>query len=198
MFTGIIEERGVFVKAVDTGTPDSPSQRVTIDCATVMEGTRLGDSIAVNGVCLTVVEILPHGFSADIMHETLRLTTLGKLSPGCAVNLERAIAIGDRLGGHMVQGHVDTTGDITAISPEHVVRISLSPEILRFVAYKGSITLNGVSLTVSAVGDTWLEVSLIPETLARTTFGEAHVGDAVNVEVDAIAKYVDHLLSPYK
>lgn len=163
-----------------------------------MDGTDQGDSIAVNGVCLTVVDILRNGFTADVMHETLRLTALGTLTPGSVVNLERAIAVGERLGGHMVQGHVDTTAPISSISSEHVVRISLHPDILRFVAYKGSITLNGVSLTVSAVGDSWAEVSLIPETLARTTFGDAQVGDLVNVEVDAIAKYVDHLLTPYK
>lgn len=197
MFTGIVEECGVFARAVERGTPESPLQRVTIDCATVLDGTQRGDSIAVNGVCLTVVEILPTGFTADVMHETLRLTTLGTLTPGTKVNLERAVAVGERLGGHMVQGHVDTTGTILAISAEHVVRVALPAEQLRFVAYKGSITLNGVSLTVSAVGDAWVEVSLIPETLARTTFGCAAPGDLVNVEVDAIAKYVDHLLRPY-
>ena len=198
MFTGIVEERGVFADAVECGTPDSPLQRVTVECSTVMDGTDQGDSIAVNGVCLTVVDILRNGFTADVMHETLRLTALGTLTPGSVVNLERAIAVGERLGGHMVQGHVDTTAPISSINSERVVRISLSPDTLRFVAYKGSITLNGVSLTVSEVGDCWAEVSLIPETLARTTFGDAQVGDLVNVEVDAIAKYVDHLLTPYK
>ncbi|MFY9190729.1 MAG: riboflavin synthase [Lawsonella sp.] len=203
MFTGLVEEIGTVID-VTPNMGGSETTRLTIECSLVLEGTQLGDSIAVDGVCLTVVDYekyaeKPGGFFyADVMGETLKLTTVGDWTAGRSVNLERAVAVGDRLGGHLVQGHVDTCGEITRISDDHVVRVALPHAAHRYVAYKGSITLNGISLTVSQVGDDWLEVSLIPETLERTTLGGAKVGDRINIEVDAIAKYVDHLLQPYK
>ena len=157
-----------------------------------------GDSIAVNGVCLTVVEVLPDGrFSADVMAETLDRSSLGGLDVGSRVNLERAAALNSRLGGHIVQGHVDGTGTVVSRTPsEHweVVRFALPGALGRYVVEKGSITIDGVSLTVSALGDDWFEVSLIPTTLGMTTLGGAAVGTTVNLEVDVIAKYVERLL----
>lgn len=157
-----------------------------------------GDSIAVNGVCLTVVEVLPGGqFSADVMAETLTRSSLQSLAIGTQVNLERAAGVTSRLGGHIVQGHVDGTGHVLARSPsEHwvVVRIALPAELSRYLVEKGSITVDGISLTVSDVGDDWFEVSLIPTTLQLTTLGRAAVGTPVNLEVDVIAKYVERLL----
>lgn len=205
MFTGIVEEIGV-ITSIDPGDGEDDVIRLTISCDTVLGGTKRGDSIAVNGVCLTVVDYSVEGssegssglFTVDVMGETLRLTTVSDWEVGKHVNLERAVAVGDRLGGHLVQGHVDSTGKIIGISDDHVIRVELPAAVCRYVAYKGSITLDGISLTVSQVGNDWLEVSLIPETLERTTLGSAQVGDVINIEVDAIAKYVDHLLSPYK
>ncbi len=160
-----------------------------------------GDSIAVNGVCLTVVEVLPDGqFSADVMAETLNRSNLGELRPGSRVNLERAAALGSRLGGHIVQGHVDATGEIVARTPsEHweVVRIEVPATVARYVVEKGSITVDGISLTISGLGAEprdWFEVSLIPTTRELTTLGSAAVGTRVNLEVDVIAKYVERLM----
>lgn len=161
-----------------------------------------GDSIAVNGVCLTVVEVLPDGrFSADVMQETLHRSSLQALDVGTHVNLERAARVNSRLGGHIVQGHVDGTGHVLSRTPsEHwdVVRIALPAELSRYVVEKGSITVDGISLTVSALGSAetgeWFEVSLIPTTLQLTTLGRAPVGTPVNLEVDVIAKYVERLL----
>ncbi|MUM32372.1 riboflavin synthase [Mycobacterium sp. CBMA361] len=163
-----------------------------------------GDSIAVNGVCLTVVDVLPDGaFSADVMAETLNRSSLAGVEVGGRVNLERAAAINSRLGGHIVQGHVDGTGAVLARTPsEHweVVRIALPPQLARYVVEKGSITVDGVSLTVSGLGrdeqGDWFEISLIPTTLQLTTLGRAPVGTTVNLEVDVIAKYVERLLTP--
>lgn len=161
-----------------------------------------GDSIAVNGVCLTVVEVMPDGqFSADVMAETLNRSNLGGLQPGNRVNLERAAAINSRLGGHIVQGHVDGTGQIVARTPsEHweVVRVEMPAAVARYVVEKGSITVDGISLTVSGLGaepSDWFEVSLIPTTRELTTLGSAPVGTQVNLEVDVIAKYVERLLA---
>jgi riboflavin synthase len=161
-----------------------------------------GDSIAVNGVCLTVVEVLPDGrFTADVMAETLSRSNLGDLQVGSRVNLERAAAVNSRLGGHIVQGHVDGTGVVVARTPsEHweIVRIEMPPEVARYVVEKGSITVDGISLTVSGLGAEprdWFEVSLIPTTRELTTLGCAPVGTQVNLEVDVIAKYVERLLS---
>ena len=206
MFTGIVEELGQVVEQEDLGD----STRVTISGPRVTSDAGHGDSIAVNGVCLTVVEVLPDGrFSADVMAETLNRSSLGALKQGSPVNLERAAAVNSRLGGHIVQGHVDGTGAVISRSPsEHweVVRISLPREISRYVVEKGSITVDGISLTVSALSDEplgrradasdeWFEVSLIPTTLSLTTLGHAAVGTLVNLEVDVIAKYVERLLN---
>ena len=198
MFTGIIEELGEIVATDDLGD----SARLIIRGPVVTADARHGDSIAVNGVCLTVVDVLPEGrFSADVMAETLNRSSLAALAVGSQVNLERAAAVNSRLGGHIVQGHVDGTGAVIARSPsEHweVVRISLPRGISRYVVEKGSITVDGISLTVSALGtdgtSEWFEVSLIPTTLALTTLGSAAVGTPVNLEVDVIAKYVERLM----
>ncbi len=198
MFTGIVEELGEVVAQEDLGD----ATRMTIRGPIVTSDAGHGDSIAVNGVCLTVVDVLADGqFSADVMAETLNRSSLRALAPGSPVNLERAAAVNGRLGGHIVQGHVDGTGTVIARSPsEHweIVRIALPREISRYVVEKGSITVDGISLTVSALADDdgtgWFEVSLIPTTLALTTLGRAAVGTPVNLEVDVIAKYVERLL----
>jgi riboflavin synthase len=153
-----------------------------------------GDSVAVNGVCLTAVEPDRDGFSADVMEETLRRSSLGPLASGDAVNLELPLRAGDRLGGHIVQGHVDGTGEVDSVRDEglsRVVRIAAPPDLLRYVVEKGSIAVEGVSLTVSAIDEEAFEVSLIPETLERTTLGAAAPGRTVNLEVDVLAKYVE-------
>ena len=175
--------------------------RLQIHGPVVASDAQHGDSISVNGVCLTVVEVLADGgFTADVMAETLNRSSLGKVQLGSRVNLERAAALNSRLGGHIVQGHVDGTGTILARTPsEHweVVRIALPAALARYVVEKGSIAVDGVSLTVSAVGsqpEDWFEVSLIPTTLELTTLGGAAVGEIVNLEVDIIAKYVERLL----
>lgn len=198
MFTGIVEELGE-VTARDVL---SDAARLTIRGAVVTADAGHGDSIAVNGVCLTVAELLPGGqFTADVMAESLNRSNLGDLQVGSRVNLERAAAVNSRLGGHIVQGHVDGTGRIVARTPsEHweVVRIEMPAEVARYVVEKGSITVDGISLTVSALGSDpgdWFEVSLIPTTRELTTLGRAAVGTQVNLEVDVIAKYVERLLS---
>ena len=195
MFTGIVEELGQVVDQQNLGD----ATRMVISGPLVSSDARHGDSIAVNGVCLTVVEVLPDGrFSADVMAETLNRSSLGALEQGSAVNLERAVAVDSRLGGHIVQGHVDGTGRVLARTPsEHweVVRISVPAALSRYIVEKGSITVDGISLTVAALGDDWFEVSLIPTTLALTTLGRAPVGATVNLEVDVIAKYVERLLN---
>lgn len=195
MFTGIVEELGEVVGHDDLGD----SARLTIRGPVVTADARHGDSIAVNGVCLTVVDVLPDGrFSADVMAETLRRSSLAAVGVGSPVNLERAAAVNSRLGGHIVQGHVDATGEVISRTPSQhweVVRVSVPPALSRYIVEKGSITVDGVSLTVSALGPDWFEVSLIPTTLGLTTLGRAAVGATVNLEVDVIAKYVERLLS---
>ena len=195
MFTGIVEELGKVTRVEDLGD----SARLTIRGPVVTSDARHGDSIAVNGVCLTVVEATADGqFSADVMAETLNRSSLGALAVGSPVNLERAAAVNSRLGGHIVQGHVDGTGEVASRSPSQhweVVRVSLPPELSRYVVEKGSITVDGVSLTVSAIGDDFFEVSLIPTTLGLTTLGSAPVGAVVNLEVDVLAKYVEKLIA---
>lgn len=193
MFTGIVEELGEVV-AVE---PLSDAARLTVRGPLVTSDARHGESIAVNGVCLTVVTVADGTFTADVMHETLRLSSLAQVAPGSPVNLERAVRVGDRLGGHLVQGHVDGTGEVLSVTPgDHwtVVRVSLPAALDRYVVHKGSITVDGVSLTVSAVRDGWFEVSLIPTTLALTTLGRRSAGETVNLEVDVTAKYVEKLL----
>jgi riboflavin synthase len=192
MFTGIVEELGS-VRDL-TVLPDAA--RLGIQGETLVD-LALGESVAVNGVCLTVARIDTGGFTADVMHETLRRSALGALEIGARVNLERAVTPTTRLGGHIVQGHVDGVGTVVARRPAdhwHEVDVDLPAELLRYIVEKGSITIDGVSLTVSALRDKGLTVSLIPETLARTTLGHRSVGSAVNLEVDVIAKHVERLL----
>jgi riboflavin synthase len=198
MFTGIVEELGEVV-AVER-LPDAA--RLTVRGPLVSAVASHGDSIAVNGVCLTVTDSSDKTFTADVMAETLSRSGLGDLRPGSPVNLERSVRPDGRLGGHLVQGHVDGTGAVISRSPaEHwdVVRISLPEALVRYVVEKGSVSVDGVSLTVTATcdpagGPPWFEVSLIPETLRRTTLGRKQPGDNVNLEVDVIAKYVEKLL----
>ena len=196
MFTGIVAELGEVAGIEQRGD----AAWLTIRGST--EGVSPGDSIAVNGVCLTVTGVLDGTFTADVMGETLDRSGLGALMAGAPVNLEQSVRLADRLGGHLVQGHVDGTGTIISRSPaEHwdQVRISLPASISRYVVHKGSIAVDGISLTVSALGppgeQTWFEVCLIPETLKRTTMGARQPGEVVNLEVDVIAKYVERLLS---
>ena len=199
MFTGIIEETGTIV-AVSV-LPDD-ARTLTIRASQVLDGTGHGDSIAVNGVCLTVVDQTPDTFSVDVMKQTLDHSTLGTLDTGATVNLERAARVDSRLGGHIVQGHVDGVGTVVAISPsEHwtVVAIHAPKHLLKYVVPQGSITVNGVSLTVASLTDESDEftVSLIPTTLAVTTLGTLEIGDHVNLEVDVLAKYVERLVARY-
>ncbi len=193
MFTGIVEERGT-VASVE---PLTNAERIAIRGSVVLADVRPGDSIAVNGVCLTVVDIGPDSFTADVMQETLKRSSLGSAGVGSEVNLERAARLDSRLGGHLVQGHVDGTGEVLVIEPDPhwtLMRISLPAGLGRYVVEKGSITVDGVSLTVVGVDDDGFSVSLIPTTLAETTLGSRRVGDTVNLEVDAIAKYVERLM----
>ena len=199
MFTGIVEELGEIIAKEDL----ADAARFVIRGPVVTSDAGHGDSISVNGVCLTVVEVLPGGqFSADVMAETLERSSLAQLAAGSRVNLERAAAVNSRLGGHIVQGHVDGTGEVVSRSPSQhweVVRITLPKTVARYVVEKGSITVDGISLTVSDLGrdesGDWFEVSLIPTTLSLTTLGAAPVGATVNLEVDVIAKYVERLLN---
>ena len=194
MFTGIVEELGEIV-AIDHG---AESAVIKVRGPLVTSDATHGASIAVNGVCLTVVEHDGETFSVDVMAETLNRSSLGSLDAGAKVNLERAMAAGARLDGHIVQGHVDGTAQILARVPGdrwEVVQLTLPPELSRYVVEKGSITVDGVSLTVSAITDNTFSVSLIPTTLGLTTLGIKDVGDLVNLEVDVIAKYVERLLS---
>ncbi|MET7640041.1 riboflavin synthase [Streptomyces sp. NPDC005438] len=194
MFTGIVEELGEVLEAADRG--DSRVFRVRGPLVT--EGARHGDSIAVNGVCLTVVDVHDGEFTADVMAESLGRTSLGALTPGSPVNLERPMALGGRLGGHLVQGHVDGTGTVEERTPgDHweTVRVGLPARLARYVVEKGSITVDGVSLTVVEAGPEHFTVSLIPTTLELTTLGHKKVGAPVNLEVDVLAKYVERLLA---
>jgi len=192
MFTGLVAAVGA-VAAVDA-TGDGV--RVTLETPLACEVAE-GDSVAVNGVCLTAVGICGDRFGADVMHETLRRSSLGDVAAGSHVNLELSLRAADRLGGHIVQGHVDGVGAVAAVREDgfaHVVTILAGPEVLRYVVEKGSIAVDGVSLTVARVDADGFDVSLIPETLARTTLGAATAGTAVNLEVDVLAKYVEKLL----
>jgi riboflavin synthase len=191
VFTGLVAGTGT----VESLTQDGGGVRLRVRSELAGE-LGPGDSVAVNGVCLTAVEPDPDGFSADVMEETLRRSSLGPLGTGDAVNLELPLRAGDRLGGHIVQGHVDGTGEVDSVREEglsRVVRIGAPADLLRYVVEKGSIAVEGVSLTVSAVDDEAFEVSLIPETLERTTLGAAAPGRTVNLEVDVLAKYVEKL-----
>jgi riboflavin synthase len=199
MFTGIIEELG----EVTAWEPSGDSARVTVRAPLGASDAHHGDSISVSGVCLTVVAQGDDWFTADVMAESIAASTVGRLAPGDRVNIERAASLGDRLGGHIVQGHVD--GTTTILSTEdgtawRVVRLALPAELSALVTRKGSIAIDGISLTVSAVSDAnenaqWFEVSLIPETLAATTLGAKAAGDAVNLETDILARHVERLLA---
>ena len=190
MFTGIVEELGTIAAIEDQGD----ALRLTVTAETVLDGVALGDSIAVNGCCLTVATLGEGTWTADVMQETLDKTSLYGARPGDRVNLERAVTPQTRLGGHIVQGHVDGVGEILRRTPsEHweVVEVSLPAYLARYLVDKGSITVDGVSLTVVTAGESSFTVSLIPETLARTTLGFKQPGDPINLEVDVIAKYVE-------
>ena len=199
MFTGLIEERGT-ITAIEQ-LPDAV--RLTVFGNTALQGAQQGDSIAVSGVCLTVVEHDATSFTADVMEQTLAMSTMRNATVGLPVNLERAAELGSRLGGHIVQGHVDGTAEVLSITPSEdwtVIRFGLSRELAPLLVDKGSITVDGVSLTVSNISapsesSQWFEVSLIPETLAVTTLGLRSVGDAVNLETDIIARQVARMLA---
>lgn len=193
MFTGIVEELGELV-AVET---QGDSARLTIRGPLVVQDAVHGASIAVNGVCLTVVELKDDTFTADVMKETLDRTSLGALQTGSPVNLERPVRLADRLGGHLVQGHVDGVGTVAAREPGErweIVKISMPPELGRYIVEKGSITVDGISLTVVDAGAEHFTVSLIPATLELTTLGRKGIGEPVNLEVDVVAKYVEKMI----
>jgi riboflavin synthase len=193
MFTGLVEDLGT-VAAVDA-TADGV--RLTLESRLARELGE-GDSIAVNGVCLTAVGVCGERFGADVMHETLRRSSLGEVAAGSRVNLELALRADARLGGHMMQGHVDGVGAVAAVRPDgfaRIVTVEADPALLRYVVEKGSIAVDGVSLTVARVGDSDFDVSLIPETLERTNLGRAEPGAPVNLEVDILAKYVEKLVT---
>lgn len=193
MFTGLVEEVGVVEKL----EPLDDAVRIAVRAPKVTEDANPGDSIAVDGVCLTVVDNAGGVFTADVMRETLDRSRLGTYVAGAPVNLERALAAGQRMGGHIVQGHVDGVAEVVSRTPsEHweVVRFTLPGDLRRYVVEKGSIAVNGTSLTVSAVNDGYFEVSLIPTTLRETTAGRLAPGDPVNLEVDIVAKYVENMV----
>jgi riboflavin synthase len=195
MFTGLIQDVGS-IESVEKSS----------DGATVRIATRLtpeiaeGDSVAVNGVCLTATSVGAESFETEAMNQTLTVTALGGLEAGVSVNLELAMKASDRLGGHIVQGHADGVGEVLAVEDDGFarrLRVGVGPELIRYVVEKGSIALGGVSLTVAALGDAWIEVSLIPETLERTNLGTVAIGDRLNVECDVVAKYVERLVRPF-
>ena len=193
MFTGIVEELGTVARIVR----GSSHQRISINCKKILEDIHLGDSIAVNGVCLTVVEFTGHGFSADVMNETFARSSLGTLKPGSYVDLERAMAADGRFGGHIVSGHIDGTGVIKSIRLDgNAVWFEIRAEeiILEGIVEKGSITIDGISLTVAAVGRDSFKVSIIPHTLKETVLGHKKNGDIVNLENDVVGKYIKKFL----
>jgi len=193
MFTGIIEELGR-VRSVETLGENA---RIVIEARTVTEDTRHGDSIAVNGVCLTALDVLPDSFAADVSRETLDRSTLGRLKPGTPVNLERAVTPVTRLGGHIVQGHVDARGTFVSATDHGgswTVRIDYPPEIARYLVFKGSVAVEGISLTIAELTDGHFEIAIIPKTWEVTNFSHLKPGDDVNLEVDVIAKYVERIL----
>jgi riboflavin synthase len=195
MFTGLIQDVGDVesVAAGDNGARIRIATRLAGEIAS-------GDSVAVNGVCLTATDVVPEGFETEAMNQTLSVTALSGLEAGAKANLELAVKASDRLGGHIVQGHADGVGKAIAIEEDGFaqrLRVSLGPSTIRYVVEKGSIALNGVSLTVAALGEDWVEVSLIPETLERTNLGEVVAGDKLNVECDVVAKYVERMVAPF-
>ncbi|MGN0037904.1 MAG: riboflavin synthase [Coriobacteriales bacterium] len=195
MFTGIVEELGT-VKALRKG---AASAVIEVEASTVLQGTKLGDSIATNGVCLTVTGLTPTSFTADVMHETLNRSSLGALRPGSKVNLERAMALGGRFGGHIVSGHIDGCGTIERIEADDNAvwyTIGAEPQLLRYIVEKGSVTLDGISLTVAAVDERSFKVSVIPHTREVTNLRTKSTRSTINIETDILGKYVEKLLSP--
>lgn len=189
MFTGIVEEVGSIAEKTPT--------RLVVRARTTLEGTRVGDSIAINGACLTVVELRDETLAVDVVPESLRRTNLDKIGPGDPVDLERAVAVGDRLGGHMVQGHVEATGDVVSLQQDGeavIIEFQAPPDIMRYVVAKGFIAVDGVSLTVVGCNSASFTVSVIPYTLENTVLGSRRAGDRVNLETDIIARYVERLM----
>ena len=194
MFTGIVEEKGKIKRLDISGS----SGKVEIACSRVLEETKMGDSIAVNGICLTVTSMTDSSFTADVMAETVRRSSLSGLGAGSEVNLERAMAADGRFGGHIVSGHIDGTGSIVSMSREENavwIRIAAEPSILRYIVEKGSVCIDGISLTVASVDSLGFEVSIIPHTLSETTLGSKKSGDAVNLENDIVGKYVERMMT---
>lgn len=193
MFTGIIEELGTVQSIEELGE----NARIVIGAGIVTEGTNHGDSIAVNGVCLTALDVSRDSFAADVSRETLQRSTLGDLKPGTPVNLERAVTPATRLGGHMVQGHVDARGQLVSVADHGdswTIRIGFPAEIARYLVFKGSVAVEGISLTIAALADDYFEVAIIPKTWEVTNLSHLIPGDSVNLEVDVIGKYVERLL----
>lgn len=197
MFTGLVEEVGT-IQRIQKG---AKSCVLTVGCRTVLDGTGIGDSIAVSGVCLTVTELGSSYFTADVMSETVSRSSLGQLKAGSKVNLERAMPADGRFGGHIVSGHIDGTGTVAEIVPEDIAvwyTVCAKPEVLRHIVEKGSIAIDGISLTVACVDDQCFKVSVIPHTRRVTALGERGIGDTVNLECDIVGKYVEKLLLPLK
>jgi riboflavin synthase len=195
VFTGLIQDVGT-VESVESGA-EGARLRIATKLAGKIEA---GDSVAVSGVCLTATSVGADSFETEAMNQTLEVTALGGIAAGSRVNLELAMGAGDRFGGHIVQGHVDGVGEVVAVEDDGFakrLRVELPSELLRYAIDRGSVTLDGVSLTVAGLGEGWIEVSLIPETLERTTLGEAEVGRKLNVECDVVAKYVERLVQPF-
>jgi len=195
MFTGLVQDIGS-VESVEAG-PAGARVRIATRLAPEIA---TGDSVAVNGVCLTATAVGAGDFETEAMNQTLDVTSLGGLESGLRVNLELAMKASDRFGGHIVQGHADGVAEVLSVEDDGFarrLRVALGPELIRYAVEKGSITLDGVSLTIADLGDSWAEVSLIPETLERTTFGEVAAGDRINVECDVVAKYVERLMTPF-
>ena len=193
MFTGIIEELGKVRSIEERGE----NARIVIEAHTVVDGTNHGDSIAVNGVCLTALDLQTDSFAADVSKETLSRSTLGSLKPGAAVNLERSVTPATRLGGHIVQGHVDARGELISVDDHGeswTVRFGFPREVARYLVFKGSVAVEGISLTIAALSDDYFEVAIIPKTWEVTNLSRLQVGDRVNLEVDVIGKYVERLL----
>ncbi|MBV9329634.1 MAG: riboflavin synthase [Chloroflexi bacterium] len=194
MFTGIVEELATVRRII----PHASGARVEIAATTVLDDVHVGDSISLNGCCLTVVEIGGESYEVDVVEESLRVTTLGGLQPGDRVNLERSVRMADRLGGHLVQGHVDATATLAArerlADGSMLLRFEAPHEVLRYVVYKGSIAVDGISLTVAGVDDAGFSIAVIPHTQVVTTLGFRQVGDKVNLETDVLARYVERLL----
>lgn len=197
MFTGIIEELGT----IQTIITARDGARIVVHAPTILADAKIGDSIAVNGVCLTVVEKTASTFAADVSAETLRRTSLKQIKQNSKINLERPMTPSARFGGHIVQGHVDAMGDFLFAKAEGegwIVRIGFPPQLGKYIVEKGSITVDGISLTVAALGDDWFEIAVIPHTWKVTNLATLKPGDAVNLEVDIIAKYVERMLQPYQ